>query len=166
MTYYTNKHHTLLYFARKRVPVIIGNNEELNLEEQLSELGRVVDDAARNLLNLTIGTSTTITHANALLVIFILSAVIFAIFSLTYLAASSVFPGYLNIGFCLLHVLFTRRHNNFQIPLTQKLTDYFTYQTYRYLSSITVYSHSQVIGMIHHDCRVGKVNVFFSNAFL
>jgi hypothetical protein len=34
-------------------------------------------------------------------------------------------------------------------------------------ASITVYSHSQLIGMIHQDCRVGKVNVFFfSNAFL
>jgi hypothetical protein len=28
-------------------------------------------------------------------------------------------------------------------------------------ASITVYSHSQLIGMIHQDCRVGKVNVFF-----
>jgi hypothetical protein len=68
------------------------------LEDQLSELARVVDDAARNLYNLTTGTSTTLSHANALLVIFILSAVIFAMFSLTYLAASSVFTGYLNIG--------------------------------------------------------------------
>jgi hypothetical protein len=32
-------------------------------------------------------------------------------------------------------------------------------------ASITVYSHSQVIGMIHQDCRVGKVNVFFFQCF-
>jgi uncharacterized membrane protein len=86
------------FFARKHFPMNIGDEEELKLEDQLSELGRVVDDAARNLFNLTIGASTTLSHANALLVIFILSAVIFAIFSLTYFAASSVFTGYFTIS--------------------------------------------------------------------
>ncbi|XP_032784120.1 uncharacterized protein LOC116921867 isoform X2 [Daphnia magna] len=75
------------------VDPLLRNGEELKLEDQLSELGRVLDVAARNLFNLTVGTSATLSHTNAFFVIILLSGVIFTIFTITAMAASSIFTG-------------------------------------------------------------------------
>lgn len=77
----------------------------MKLEDQLFELGRVLDDAARNLFNLTVGSSATLSHTSALFVIFIVSGLIFAVFSLAVMAATSIFAGCLTIWFLVLPFL-------------------------------------------------------------